>query len=120
MVPSTVLVPDPSPLEGGDARLTKAQAETARRIQASPDGLIYYMGGPWKTLVPDPPGDPEWTTTAQSIRRMQAAGWLEPSGLHPDEPWADPRRLTAAGRGALAAFEAWSAAGSRGGTTRGR
>lgn len=93
------------------ARMTAPQAETARRILASPDGRLHYMtGGTW-SVAPHPPAPGErpipheWSTTVPTLRRMEAAGWLERT--HEDSrAYADARRLTPAGQAALAAFDA--------------
>jgi len=80
-------------------QMTSTQAETARRILASADGLLRpYPGGYW-TTVRD--GRREaWWTRILTVRAMQAHGWLERCRERP-ESWLDARRLTEAGKAAL-------------------
>ncbi len=79
-------------------KMTRAQTRVARVISESQDGLLHYRGGPWSVV-----DGGDWSTTAQTVRAMEAAGWLERSGSKPAKPYADPRRLTPAGKAALAA-----------------
>jgi hypothetical protein len=76
------------------------QAEAARRMLASDDGLLRpYPGGHWTTLRA---GRREsWSAHIVTVRAMQAHGWLERCRQRP-ESWLDPRRLTEAGTAALA------------------
>ena len=80
-----------------------AQAETARRILASNDGLLRpYPGGHWTTLRG---GRKEsWSAHIVTVRAMQVHGWLERTKLR-SEPWLDPRRLTEAGKAELARID---------------
>jgi hypothetical protein len=80
--------------------MTPTQAEAARRILASADGLIRPVpGGRWMTERAWRRG--LWATQFNTVRAMQAHGWLERCRLR-TEPWLDPRRLTEAGKEALA------------------
>jgi hypothetical protein len=81
-----------------------AQAETARRILASDDGLLRpFPGGHW-TIVRGGRRDMAWSAHIVTVRAMQAHGWLERSKLR-GEPWLDPRRLTEAGKAELARID---------------
>jgi hypothetical protein len=81
-------------------QMTPAQAEAARRIVASDDGLLRpYPGGHWTTLRG---GRRErWSAQILTVRAMQAHGWLERCRQRP-ESWLDQRRLTEAGKAELA------------------
>ena|ERR1700679_1124745 len=80
--------------------MTPAQAEAARRILASVDGLIRpFPGGNWTTERVWRWG--AWSARLLTVRAMQMHGWLERSRQR-TESWLDPRRLTEAGKAALA------------------
>ena len=89
-------------------QMTPAQAETARRILASDDGLLRpYPGGHWTTLRG---GRKEsWSAHIVTVRAMQAHGWLERCRQR-SEAWLDPRRLTDEGKAALARVRSTSRA----------
>ena len=83
----------------------KLSAEQARVIAmlASSGGLIERIAGgfwspPGTALRPGYQGTmvPSWSTTAHTIKAMEARGWLERAHVYP-EAWRDTRRLTAAG-----------------------
>lgn len=88
-------------------QMSPAQAEAARHILESDDGLIRpYPGGKWSTLRG---GQREgWSTQMGTVRAMQTHGWLERSRLRA-EAWLDPRRLTAAGKAELARIDSMPA-----------
>jgi hypothetical protein len=80
--------------------MTPAQAEAARRILASVDGLIRpFPGCHWSTERTWRAG--AWSTRVLTVRAMQTHGWLERTRQRADS-WLDPRRLTDAGKAALA------------------
>lgn len=98
-------------------KMTHAQADAARRVLTSDDGLLRpYPGGHWTTLRA---GRREsWSAHIVTVRAMQAHGWLERAKMR-SEPWLDPRRLTDDGKAALARFDLPSAPTARAPALRG-
>jgi hypothetical protein len=96
---SEVCVRDGMQARGTRARfgaMSRAQAAVARRLEEDRDGLLLPRGpGYWSTSA----AGTGWFTTVQTVRAMEARGWLERVLLHPEER-RDPRRLTEAGRAA--------------------
>jgi hypothetical protein len=84
-------------------RMTPTQADVARRLMSSPDGVLRPIGfGRWGFERRRRKN--EWSTTVMTVRAMDAHGWLERAG-HCVEAWRDSRRLTEAGKVALSAAE---------------
>ena len=96
--------------------MTPAQADAARRILASVDGLIRpFPGGHWSTERTWRAG--AWSTRVLTVRAMQNHGWLERTRQRADS-WLDPRRLTDAGKAALARVGASSSSARSSGASQ--
>jgi hypothetical protein len=71
------------------------QAE-ALRLMAHGDGRIFRVrGGQWTCagVGSDSNGDPKWSVPTQTIRMMEARGWVTRANKYPQE-WRDERLIT--------------------------
>ncbi len=81
------------------------QLDVLQHVAADPEGRLYRMpGGFWTTRatpMKEHSADvPAWSVGWQTIRAMEARGWLQRANVYPEarDGWRDERELTEAGR----------------------
>lgn len=77
----------------------EVQAEIVRRMMAADGRLFRVAGGRWtcEGVGTDSTGEPRWHVPTQTVRLMEARGWIARANKHPQE-WRDDRVLTLEGR----------------------